>query len=240
MLRSYFFSTSMQIPDIIIAVDGYSSTGKSSFAKQIAKEFGFTYLDSGALYRGVTLFAMENGFIDDDCKIDVEALDAALKGLDLHFGPQGTYIGSRCIESRIRSLDVASKVSPIATVPQVRSFVDGKLREAGSRKRVVMDGRDIGTTVFPDADLKIFMTARPEVRARRRYDELTAKGQEANLAEILRNVEERDRQDSTRAVSPLRKADDAIVLDNSDMTREEQFDFVIERVKEIKQAHPCK
>ena len=135
---------------------------------------------------------------------------------------------------------VSSLVSPVSAIPAVRAKLTDWQREMGRNQSVIMDGRDIGTTVFPDADLKIFMTARPEVRARRRYDELTAKGQEANLAEILRNVEERDRQDSTRAVSPLRKADDAIVLDNSDMTREEQFDFVIERVKEIKQAHPCK
>ena len=135
---------------------------------------------------------------------------------------------------------VSGLVSPVSAIPAVRAKLTDWQREMGRNQSVIMDGRDIGTTVFPDADLKIFMTARPEVRARRRYDELTAKGQEANLAEILRNVEERDRQDSTRAVSPLRKADDAIVLDNSDMTREEQFDFVIERVKEIKQAHPCK
>lgn len=232
MLRSYFFSTSMQIPDIIIAVDGYSSTGKSSFAKQIAKEFGFTYLDSGALYRGVTLFAMENGFIDDNCKIDVEALEEALKGLDLHFGPQGTYIGSRCIESRIRSLDVASKVSPIATVPQVRSFVDGKLREAGSRKRVVMDGRDIGTTVFPNAELKLFMTADPLVRAQRRAAEMAVKGDVASLDEVLRNLQERDYIDSHRETSPLTQAPDAIVLDNSNMTPAQQMDWLKEIISD--------
>ena len=143
----------MQVPDIIIAIDGYSSTGKSSFAKIIAKEFSFLYLDSGALYRGVTLFAIENGFISEDNNIDIPALAAALEGLDLHFGECGTYIGDRCIEKEIRSLAVAGKVSPIATVAQVRAFVDRKLREFGRCKRVVMDGRDIGTTVFPDAEL---------------------------------------------------------------------------------------
>ena len=151
----------MQIPDIIIAIDGYSSTGKSSFAKIIANEFSFLYLDSGALYRGVTLFAIENGFITDDCTIDVPGLEKAMENLDLHFGEGGTYIGDRCIEKEIRSLEVAGKVSPIATVAQVRSYVDRKLREFGSKKRIVMDGRDIGTTVFPDAELKIFMTANP-------------------------------------------------------------------------------
>ena len=144
----------MHIPDIIIAIDGYSSTGKSSFAKIIANEFSFLYLDSGALYRGVTLFAIENGFISDDNTIDVPELTSAMNGLDLHFGPQGTYIGERCIEKEIRGLAVAGKVSPIATVPQVRAFVDSKLREFGKKKRVVMDGRDIGTTVFPTPSKK--------------------------------------------------------------------------------------
>ena len=147
----------MHIPDIIIAIDGYSSTGKSSFAKIIANEFSFTYLDSGALYRGVTLFAMENGYIGDDNAINVPALTAALADLDIHFGERGTYIGDRCIEKEIRSMAVAGKVSPIATVAQVREFVDRKLREYGNGKRVVMNGRDIGTTVFPGAEVKIFM-----------------------------------------------------------------------------------
>ena len=144
----------MNIPDIIIAIDGYSSTGKSSFAKIIANEFSFLYLDSGALYRGVTLFAIENGFIADDNTIAVPELTAALENLDLHFGAEGAYIGDRCIENEIRGLEVAGKVSPIATVPEVRNFVDRKLREFGAAKKVVMDGRDIGTTVFPEAELK--------------------------------------------------------------------------------------
>ena len=164
----------MQVPDIIIAIDGYSSTGKSSFAKIVANEFSFTYLDSGALYRAVTLFAMENGFIDDECTIDVPGLDQALTDLDVHFGEGGTYIGDRCIEKEIRSLAIAGKVSPIATVPQVRNFVDKKLREFGKLRRIVMDGRDIGTTVFPDAELKIFMTASADIRAERRAVEMRA------------------------------------------------------------------
>lgn len=216
----------MQVPDIIIAIDGYSSTGKSSFAKIVANEFGFLYLDSGALYRGVTLFAIESGLIDENCSIDVPALTAALEDLDLHFGKEGTYIGDRCIENEIRSLEVAGKVSPIATVPQVRSFVDRKLREFGRSKRVVMDGRDIGTTVFPDAELKLFMTADPMIRAQRRQAEMLAKGEDPDIQEVLKNLQERDYIDSHRETSPLAKADDALVLDNSDMTIDDQMKWL--------------
>lgn len=216
----------MHIPDIIIAIDGYSSTGKSSFAKIVANEFSFLYLDSGALYRGVTLFAIENGYIDDNCAIDVKGLEKALDGLDLHFGQGGTCIGDRCVEKEIRSLAVADKVSPVAAVPQVREYVDRKLREFGSRKRVVMDGRDIGTTVFPDAELKIFMTADPDVRAQRRAAELHAKGEDADLTTVKKNLMERDYIDSHRETSPLAKADDAIVLDNSYMTIEDQLEWL--------------
>ncbi len=213
----------MQVPDIIIAIDGYSSTGKSSFAKIIAKELSFLYLDSGALYRGVTLFAIENGYISDDCTIDVPGLEKAMEELDLHFGPCGTYIGDRCVEAEIRSLAVAGKVSPIATVPQVRAFVDRKLREFGKGKRVVMDGRDIGTTVFPNAELKIFMTADPMIRAERRAAEMRAKGDDVNIEDVLKNLQERDYIDSHRETSPLTQAEDAIVLDNSHMTMEDQM-----------------
>ena len=220
----------MQIPDIIIAIDGYSSTGKSSFAKIIAEEFSFLYLDSGALYRGVTLFAIENGYISDDNTINVPELSKALEDLDLHFGAEGTYIGDRCIEKEIRSMAVADKVSPIATVAEVRDFVDRKLREFGKKKRIVMDGRDIGTTVFPDAEVKIFMTADPMVRARRRADEMKAKGMEADLQEVLRNLQERDYIDSHREVSPLTQAEDAIVLDNSNMTMKDQLEWLKELI----------
>lgn len=221
----------MQIPDIIIAIDGYSSTGKSSFAKMIAEEFSFLYLDSGALYRGVTLFAIENGYIRDDNTINVPELNKALDGLDLHFGPKGTYIGERCIEDEIRSMAVADKVSPIATVAEVRAFVDRKLREFGKKKRIVMDGRDIGTTVFPDAEIKIFMTADPMVRAQRRADEMRAKGMDVDLQEVLRNLQERDYIDSHREVSPLTQAEDAIVLDNSDMTMADQLEWLKEIIR---------
>ena len=219
-------STLMHIPDIIIAIDGYSSTGKSSFAKIIANEFSFLYLDSGALYRGVTLFAIENGHISDDNTINVPELTKGLETLDLHFGEKGTYIGDRCIEQEVRSMAVAGKVSPIATVAEVRDFVDRKLREFGKAKRVVMDGRDIGTTVFPDAELKIFMTADPLVRAERRADEMRAKGLEVNIEEVLANLQERDYIDSHREVSPLSKADDAIVLDNSHLNMQQQLEWL--------------
>ena len=222
----------MHIPDIIIAIDGYSSTGKSSFAKIIANEFGFLYLDSGALYRSVTLFAIENGYIDEACTIDVPALTEAMENLDIHFGKGGTYIGERCIEDEIRSLEVAGKVSPIATVAQVRDFVDRKLREFGRMKRVVMDGRDIGTTVFPDAELKLFMTADPMIRAQRRADEMIAKGDQVDVEEVLKNLQERDYIDSHREASPLTQAEDALVLDNSHMTMEDQVEWIKNIIKE--------
>lgn len=231
--------------NIIIAVDGHSSCGKSTVAKAVARKLGIAYIDTGAMYRAVTLYAIRHGLAKEGY-IDAEGIAGALSDMDITFsfdkemGRNTTYLNGENVEDEIRGMAVSGLVSPVSAIPAVRAKLTDWQREMGRNQSVIMDGRDIGTTVFPDAGLKIFMTARPEVRARRRYDELTAKGQEANLAEILRNVEERDRQDSTRAVSPLRKADDAIVLDNSDMTREEQFDFVIERVKEIKQAHPCK
>ena len=222
----------MQVPDIIIAIDGYSSTGKSSFAKIIAKEFSFLYLDSGALYRGVTLYAIENGFISADNTIDVPGLQKAMENLDLHFGENGTYIGERCIEKEIRSLEVAGKVSPIATVAEVRNFVDRKLREFGKKRRVVMDGRDIGTTVFPDAELKIFMTADPMIRAERRAAEMRAKGDDVKIEDVLKNLQERDYIDSHREASPLSQAEDAIVLDNSHMTMDDQMVWLRKVVSE--------
>ena len=222
----------MHLPDIIIAIDGYSSTGKSSFAKIIAKEFSFLYLDSGALYRGVTLFAIENGLIADDDTINVPELEKGLENLDLRFSAEGTCIGERCIENEIRSLAVAGKVSPIATVPEVRNYVDKKLREFGRKKRIVMDGRDIGTVVFPDAELKIFMTADPLIRAQRRADEMKAKGMEADLNEVLKNLQERDYIDSHRETSPLTQAPDAVVLDNSHMSMNDQLEWIKDIISE--------
>lgn len=216
----------MNIPDIIIAVDGYSSTGKSSFAKLVAKKFGFTYLDSGALYRGVTLFAQEEGLISKIGRIS-PALEGALASLDLHF-EQGTrtFMGQRCIEDRIRTMEVSSQVSPIAALPYVRAFVDAKLHAMAAGGRVVMDGRDIGTTVFPNAELKIFMTASPEVRAKRRFDELAAKGEHPIYEEVLENLRERDYMDSHRETSPLVRAADSFELDNSDMTMDQELAWI--------------
>lgn len=215
------------VPDITIAVDGCSSTGKSSFAKEVARTFDFLYLDSGALYRGVTLFAQERGLISEDNLISDE-LEQALGELDLHFGKGGLlYISQRCIESEIRGMKVSSQVSPISALSYVRAYVDERLHILSSGGRVVMDGRDIGTTVFPHAELKIFMTARDEVRAKRRFDEMLAKGGNPVYEEVLANLKERDYIDSHRSVSPLRQADDAFVLDNSDMTMKEELSWIM-------------
>ena len=217
----------MTLPDITIAVDGFSATGKSTFAKLVAKDFGFLYLDSGAMYRAVTLFAQENGMIDADANIDLEALEKALdKGLDIHFEHTEdgckTFIGDRCVEKDIRTMAVSSQVSPVSAVGFVRNFVDDKLHAFSAAGRVIMDGRDIGTTVFPNAEVKIFMTARPEVRAQRRFDELVEKGENPVMEEVMKNLQERDYIDSHREVSPLSRAADAFVMDNSDMTLHEE------------------
>lgn len=220
----------MTIPDIIIAIDGYSSTGKSSFAKLIASEFSFLYLDSGAMYRAVTLAALEQGVITQDQSIDEPRLKTVLEKLDAHFeytvlGSQ-TFMGDRCVEQEIRSMKVSSWVSPVSALPFVRNWVDERLHQFAANGRVVMDGRDIGTTVFPNAELKLFMTASDRVRAQRRYQELSAKGSTATLEEVLENLKERDYMDSHREASPLQRAADAIVLDNSDMTMREELAWV--------------
>ena len=226
----------MHIPDIIIAIDGYSSTGKSSFAKLIAKEFSFLYLDSGALYRAITLYAMEHDMVLADGSIDTQSLVAALPDIDVHFeyAPEGsrTFLGDRCVEKEIRTIGVSSHVSPVAVIPEVRDFVDKILVGYGENKRIVMDGRDIGTAVFPHADLKIFMTANDNVRAERRLKEMRASGQNPDFNEVLENLKSRDYIDSHREKSPLRQAEDAVVLDNSDMTLEDQMVWVKNLVKE--------
>ena len=226
----------MHIPDIIIAIDGYSSTGKSSFAKLIAKEFSFLYLDSGALYRAITLYAMEHDMVLADGSIDTRSLVAALPDIDILFeyAPEGsrTFIGDRCVEKEIRTIEVSSHVSPVAVIPEVRDFVDDILVGYGKNKRIVMDGRDIGTAVFPHADLKIFMTANDNVRAERRLKEMRASGQNPDFNEVLENLKSRDYIDSHREKSPLRQAEDAVVLDNSDMTLEDQMVWVKNLVKE--------
>ncbi|MDD6152262.1 MAG: (d)CMP kinase [Bacteroidales bacterium] len=206
----------MTVPDITIAIDGYSSTGKSSFAKLLARRFSFQYLDSGAYYRGVTLYAQQNGLISEDNTVS-DALEAALADGTLQIVTDG---------DAIRSMKVSSQVSPIAALPYVRSFVDRRLHSDAASGRVVMDGRDIGTTVFPNAELKLFMVASDEVRARRRYNELLAKGQTPVFEEVLANLRERDYIDSHREASPLTQAPDAFVLDNSSMTLEEELIWV--------------
>ena len=216
----------MTVPDIIIAVDGHSSTGKSTFAKLAAKEFNLLYLDSGAMYRGVTLYAMEKGLIAPDGTIDEEGLREALSGLDLKFvsTPEGskTFMGERCVEGEIRTLEVSNRVSPISAIAFVRAWVDERLRAMSSGGRVIMDGRDIGTTVFPNAELKIFMIAEARIRAQRRFDEMVAKGETPVFEDVLKNIQERDYIDSHRETSPLRRAEDAYVMDNSDMSLHEE------------------
>ena len=221
----------MKIPDIIIAVDGCSSTGKSSFAKLAARAFSFLYLDSGAMYRGVTLVAMERGLVGDGVIRDLDGLKALVDaGLDLHFRREGEqcllFLGDRCIESEIRTLAVSGHVSPVSAVPFVRAFVDAKLHAFSEGGRVIMDGRDIGTTVFPNAEVKVFMTAEPQIRAQRRYDELVAKGQQPTFEEVLKNLQERDYIDSHRETSPLTQAPDAFVLDNSHMTLDQEVTWL--------------
>ena len=220
----------MSIPDIIIAVDGFSSTGKSTFAKLVAAEFAFLYLDSGAMYRGVTLAGLEAGVIANG-KIDEAALLPVMAPLNLHFqqedGTTKLYLGDRCIEKEIRGWEVSQYVSPVSAIPQVRNWVDDKLHAFAAGGRVIMDGRDIGTTVFPNAELKIFMTADPLVRAQRRHEELLAKGENTTLEEVLANLQDRDYRDSHRPTSPLRQAEDAYVMDNTHMTMHEELVWVL-------------
>lgn len=224
---------------ITIAIDGHSSCGKSTMAKQLAKDLGHIYVDTGAMYRAVTLFSMQHGYISDNRSIDEDRLHKALQSIDIAFVFRDEYkrpvvhLNGKCVEEEIRSIEVSRNVSLIAALPFVRTAMVEKQREMGKAKGVVMDGRDIGTTVFPDAELKIFVTASAEVRAQRRYDELVERSMPADYDEILANVKERDYIDSHREVSPLRMADDAVLLDNSDMTRDEQQQWLMHKVDEI-------
>lgn len=223
---------------ITIAIDGHSSCGKSTMAKDLAREVGYVYVDTGAMYRSVTLYALRKGLFNDDGSVRTDALKVEMQNIRISFkfnpetGRPDTYLNDECVEQEIRSLEVSSHVSPIAAVPFVRTAMVAQQQQMGKDKGVVMDGRDIGTTVFPDAELKIFVTASPQVRAKRRYDELKAKGMPADFDDILKNVEERDYLDSHREVSPLRKADDAIELDNSNMTIAEQKQWLLDRFNE--------
>ncbi len=217
---------------ITIAIDGFSSCGKSTMSKELAKKIGYVYVDTGAMYRGVTLYCLRNNMINGD-EVDEEALKAVINNISITFGIDETgaqylVLNGENVEKEIRGMEVSGKVSIVAAVPLVREAMVALQRKMGKDKGVVMDGRDIGTTVFPDAELKIFVTASPQIRAQRRLDEMRSKGDnEVTFKEVLFNVEERDRIDQTRAVSPLRKADDAIVLDNSNMSIAEQDEWLM-------------
>lgn len=222
-----------QKPLITIAVDGFSSSGKSTMAKKLAKTIGYAYIDSGAMYRAVTLYCLENNLFDGD-RLDTEALERQLDNIRVTFGVNAegkteTYLNGRNVETEIRQMPVSSKVSIVAAVPSVRHALVRQQQELGKGRGIVMDGRDIGTTVFPDAEMKVYVDASPETRARRRYDELVGKGDTSvTYEEVYRNVCERDHIDMNRAESPLRKADDAVVLNNSDMTIEEQDKWLLD------------
>lgn len=219
---------------ITIAIDGYSSCGKSTMAKDLARRIGYVYVDTGAMYRAVTLFALRHSLFNEDGSVKSEQLEKMMPEIKVGFkfnaatGKPDTYLNGELVEKEIRGMEVSSHVSPIAALPFVRKAMVAQQQAMGKDKGIVMDGRDIGTTVFPDAELKIFVTASSEVRARRRYDELKGKGMEADYDEILKNVEQRDYIDTHREVSPLRKADDAVLLDNSNMTIDEQNKWLME------------
>lgn len=223
---------------ITIAIDGHSSCGKSTMAKDLARKIGYVYVDTGAMYRAVTLYALRNNLFDTDGGIKEDELKSRMGDISISFrlntatGRPDTYLNGENVEQEIRTMQVSNRVSPIAALPFVRQALVAQQQAMGKEKGVVMDGRDIGTTVFPDAELKVFVTASAEVRAQRRYDELKAKGMEADYNDILKNVQERDYIDSHRPTSPLRKADDAIELDNSNMTVDEQNDWLMEKYRQ--------
>ena len=223
---------------ITIAIDGYSSCGKSTMAKDLARRIGYVYVDTGAMYRAVTLYALRNGLFAEDGSVLTEQLEKHMGNINItfQFNPEtqkpDTYLNGELVEKEIRSLEVSNHVSPIAAVPFVRTAMVAQQQAMGQEGGIVMDGRDIGTTVFPQAELKIFVTASAEVRAQRRYDELVSKGMPEPYEDILKNVEERDYIDTHREVSPLRQADDALLLDNSQMTIPEQNEWVMARYLE--------
>ncbi|MCM1522369.1 MAG: (d)CMP kinase [Muribaculaceae bacterium] len=218
---------------IIIAIDGYSSSGKSTMARHLAAQIGYRYIDSGAMYRAVTLYAMRHGMVSPTTPPDIAAIVEALPDIHIDFkvmpdGTQLTELNGEVVETEIRGLEVSECVSPVAAIPEVRHDLVRMQREMGRDKGIVMDGRDIGTAVFPDAELKIFVNASAEKRAERRFKELTEKGQKVTYEEILDNVQSRDHIDETRKESPLRRAEDAILLDNSEMSREEQNSILLQ------------
>lgn len=223
---------------ITIAIDGHSSCGKSTMAKDLAKEIGYIYVDTGAMYRSVTLYALRNHLFNADGSVKADELKAQMSDINISFklnedtGKPDTYLNGELVEKEIRTMQVSSRVSRVAALPFVRESLVAQQQRMGAEKGIIMDGRDIGTVVFPDAELKIFVTASAEVRAQRRYDELKAKGMEADYNDILKNVEERDYLDTHREVSPLRKASDAITLDNSNMTIAEQKAWLMQKYEE--------
>ena len=223
---------------ITIAIDGFSSCGKSTMAKDLAKKLGYVYVDTGAMYRAVTLYAMRNGLFNADGSVKTADLERQMNKINITFKLNktaerpDTYLNNELVENDIRTLEVSNHVSQIAAIPFVREAMVAQQQRMGKDKGVVMDGRDIGTTVFPEAKLKVFVTASAEVRAQRRYDELKEKGMPADFNDILKNVQERDYIDSHREVSPLRKAPDAIELDNSHMTITEQSAWLMEQVEQ--------
>mgnify|MGYP003092188331 FL=1 len=223
---------------ITIAIDGFSSCGKSTMAKMLAKEVGYIYVDTGAMYRAVTLFAMRNGMIAPNGEVNRDELKQKMQTLRVEFklneqtSRAETYLNGENVENEIRGMEVSSHVSAIAAIDFVRTALVEQQQRMGRDKGIVMDGRDIGTVVFPDSELKVFVTASAEIRAQRRFDELKGKGVEANFDEILNNVQQRDYIDSHREVSPLRKADDAIELDNGELTIAQQLQWLVERFEE--------
>jgi cytidylate kinase len=226
---------------IVIAIDGFSSCGKSTFAKAIAARLGYIFIDTGAMYRAVTLYALEQGAIVEG-KVDEAAVVALLPEVNISFkfnaerGASDVYVNGELAEGKIRTIEVSNCVSSVSSIREVREKLVAMQQQMGRERGVVMDGRDIGTVVFPDAELKIFMTAEPKVRAERRYAELTAKGDKVTMEEILENVISRDKADMERAISPLRQAEDAVVLDNSYMSVEEQMAWFMERYEQIVKA----
>lgn len=221
---------------ITIAIDGFSSTGKSTVAKQLADYLDYLFVDSGAMYRAVTLFALRKGFLTED-QVDAQNLIEALPEINLKFvknseGKREIFLNNENVEKEIRTLEVSEFVSPVSAISEVRKKLVEQQREMGEGQGIVMDGRDIGTVVFPNADLKIFMTASPEIRAQRRYDELLKRGDSISYQEVLENVMERDHIDSTREDSPLRQAEDAIVIDNSETNLEDQFHMLLQLAKD--------
>ena len=225
---------------ITIAIDGFSSSGKSTMAKKLAKTIGYAYIDTGAMYRAVTLYCLRNGLFDGD-RLDTERPEAALPDINITFGVDAdgktqTMLNGEVVEQEIRRMEVSSKVSIVAAVGSVRRALVKQQQAMGKQKGIVMDGRDIGTVVFPDAEMKVYVDASPETRARRRYEELRAKGDSVTYKDVLANVSERDRIDTTRAESPLRKADDAVVLDNSNMTIAEQDKWLLDLYNKLSRA----